>query len=396
MRLLHTRALTSTAAIAIGAVLVLAPIASITDLVATSGAPAGASTVPPWEPDPSSVGGLVLYNAAGDVITGGSTTASPLAAYVEGTATIRSGDKRATLYGYLPVKGQAPGAWSGEALDGSTVYPNGSAPAPLNTSALPVVTGVSGDETIAQLAVDFPNNDTSNDGYAGMYVLRLRTSGKDEGSTITYDSADIQISGSTWSVVYTKAGAASTTTSLTVAPTSGVVFGETVKLAASVTPKAVAGTVAFHSGLVLVGRATVSGGVAKLSTAGLPGGTDKLTATFTPTNSKSYAVSTSTVHTLVVKAHATTTGLKASAASIKKGAKETLTADVAPAAVAGQVTFYDGSKKLAVVTVHKGVAVFSTAKLPVGSNALKATFTPSIAADDKTSTSKVVKVSVAS
>jgi hypothetical protein len=164
--------------------------------------PASGSAVPPWEPDPSSVGGLIFFNSSGQEVTGGSVDSSPLAAYVEGTATVRAGDTVATLYGYLPVKGEQPSAWSGEQLGDTTAFPNPGAPAPLGTSTLPVETGNSGDETLAQLEIDYPNKDTSDDGYAGMYELRLYTNAPHQSQTTTYDSADILISGSTWSVVY--------------------------------------------------------------------------------------------------------------------------------------------------------------------------------------------------
>jgi hypothetical protein len=164
--------------------------------------PAGASGNPPWEPDPSSVGGLAFYNASGQQIYGGNLTDSPIAAYVEGSSTVRSGDTVATLYGYLPVNGELPTQWSGEQLGETTTFPNASAPAPLNTSTLPVETGNAGDETIATLEADYPNTDHSTDGYAGMYQLRLYTNAPRHTQTTEYDSADILISGSTWSVVY--------------------------------------------------------------------------------------------------------------------------------------------------------------------------------------------------
>ena len=110
-------------------------------LVAGLGGVAHAGTAPPWEPDASSVGGLAFFNTAGQQITGGNLTDSPIAAYVEGASTVRAGDQKATLYGYLPVAGTAPGTWSGEALGSSTTYPNTSAPAPLNTATLPVEEG---------------------------------------------------------------------------------------------------------------------------------------------------------------------------------------------------------------------------------------------------------------
>jgi hypothetical protein len=164
--------------------------------------PAAAAGNPPWEPDPSSVGGLAFYNAAGQRIYSGNLTDSPIAAYVEGSSTVRAGDTVATLYGYLPVNGELPTQWSGEQLGQTTTYPNPSAPPPLNTATLPVETGNSGDETIATLEADFPNTDTTSDGYAHMYQLRLYTNAPRKVQTTEYDSTDILISGTKWWVVY--------------------------------------------------------------------------------------------------------------------------------------------------------------------------------------------------
>jgi hypothetical protein len=353
----------------------------------------GATTTPPWEPDAQSVGGLLFYNASGVAITGGNVTDSPLAAYVQGETIVRTGDTKATLYGYLPVDGQLPAAWSGEQLRASTAYPNASAPAPLNVSTLPVETGSGTDETVAQLASDFPNNDSSSDGYAGMYQLRLYTSAPQESVSTTYDSADIEITGSTWSVVYSQSPQVATTTSLAVAPAAAVNYGATVKLTATVTPSDAVGSVQFLDGTKLLGSIAVSSGSATYSTTKLLDATHSLKATFVPTNSANFAGSTSSVKTLKVSAKVTTTALKASKTSLLVKQTLTLTATEAPAA-SGSITFYDGAKKLVVVKVAKGAAHYSTNKLAVGVHSLKATFTPSSASADKASTSKVVKVTI--
>ena len=84
------------------------------------------SPAPPWESTGTnygSVGGLQLFDASGNPVTGGNLTDQPIAAYVEGTSTIRAGDTKATLYAYTPVIGVAPGNWGGEALSASTTYP---------------------------------------------------------------------------------------------------------------------------------------------------------------------------------------------------------------------------------------------------------------------------------
>jgi hypothetical protein len=293
------RRLRATAAAAIGAMLVGSTVLAIGVAVApaSSSAASKATTPPPWEPDPNSVGGLIFYNSSGTVITGGSINASPVAAYVLGTSTIRAGDTKATLFGYLPVKGEPTGDWSGEALGESTTYPNTAAPAPLKTSTLPVETGNSGDETLAQLEVDYPNNDHSADGYAGMYQLRLRTSAPGEALTITYDEADIYIDGSTWSVVYSQA---KTTTTLK-ASAKTITTGKKLTLTATETPAA-AGSVEFFDGTTALKTVKVSAkGVAKYSSTTLAVGVHSFTATFTPTNTAFDAPSTSTVVKVTVK-----------------------------------------------------------------------------------------------
>lgn len=268
---------------------------------------AHASAAPPWEPDATSQGGLTFYDASGHAITGGSLSTAPIAAYVVGGAVLRSGDTKATLYGYLPVKGEAPGAWSGEQLSASTTYPASGAPGSVSSTS-PVVSGASTDTSLASLVADYPNKDTSStDGYAGIYQLRLVTSAAGQSPTATYDSADIAISGNSWSVVYS----------------AGVVSG---------------------------------GGGGSAATA-------------------------------------TKTTLAASTAKLRVGKTLTLKAKVTPA-VAGRVTFYDGSTKLAVRPLKAGTATFSTAKLAVGAHKLHASFAPKSPATAKASTSRSLKVIV--
>ncbi len=47
----------------------------------------------------NAVGALNFYNAAGTQIYGGNLTDSPVAAFVQSTATIQAGDMKATLFG---------------------------------------------------------------------------------------------------------------------------------------------------------------------------------------------------------------------------------------------------------------------------------------------------------
>jgi 5'-nucleotidase len=151
--------------------------------------------------------------------------------------------------------------------------------------------------------------------------------------------------------------------------------------------------VTFLDGSKVLKTVTVAAGKASYTTAALSDAKHTLKATFAPTDSSVYATSSSPAHTLTVKAHATKTTLKASKAKIAKGKKLSLSATVAPA-VAGKVTFLDGSKKLTTVAVKKGRAEFSVTTLKVGTHKLTATFTPTNTANDGRSTSKTVKVKV--
>ena len=254
---------------------------------------ASAAYSPPWGTDANSVGGLSFFNAAGQQLTGGNITDGPIAAYVEGSSTIRSGDTKATLFGYTPVSGVAPSAWSGEQLGASTTYPNAAAPAPLNTASLPVETGGVGDLSIANLATDFPNTDTSTDGYAGVFVLRLKTGAAGLSTTSTYDSAVIQVTGSTWTVLSPVPTTIATTTTLSTTQSSPQGYGTSVQLNATVAP-AVPGTVQFEDAGVNIGSpVTVAvDGTASLTTALLPVGTDALSAVFTSTQPLAYSGST--------------------------------------------------------------------------------------------------------
>jgi Bacterial Ig-like domain (group 3) len=360
--------------------------------VLLGGSPSRAASSPPWEPDANSVGGLTLYDATGNPITGGSVTDKPLAAYVEGSVAPSADGKKATLYGFTPTDGALPTAWSGEQLGSSTNYPNSSAPAPLANATLPVETGGSGDEDLADYISDFPSSDGSA---PNVYQLRLYTGGGPSGQSTTYDSADIEVTGSgssaTWSVVYTQS-TLPTTTTLAVSPSTSAHHGASVKLTATVSPSAATGSVKFLDGSTVLATKPVSAGSASFTTTSLTNAKHKLSATFVPTGSD-YASSTSSTHTLTVTAAPTSVTVKASAGSIKKGKKLTLRAVEKPS-VAGKVSFLDGSKKLAAVAVKAGKATYSTTKLKVGKHTIKATFTPSNTANSAASTSKAIKVTV--
>lgn len=344
-RLLRSLAAVAVAAAASGAL-----------VVGLAGA-ASAQTAPPWEPlpNPPEAGSLLFFNAAGQQITGGTLSSAPLAAYVEGTATLRAGDTKATLFGYTPVLGQAAGTWSGEQLSASTAFPNTAAPGALGTTGLPLVTGSATDESLSTYIADFPNSDTSTtDGYGGVYVLRLVTSANGLSDTSSYDSADILVSGTTWSVEYPTITPTSTSTSLTTTQSSPQVSGTSVTLNATVTPAA-PGSVQFEEGSTDIGSpvAVTDGtttGTASISTSTLPVGDDTLSAVFTPAQFADYATSTGTASFTISPAPAanTTTALAVDPSTAPADTSVTISATVSQtsdstvlASGAGQVSFYD-------------------------------------------------------
>ena len=168
---------------------------------------ASAAGNPPWEPDPTPSAASMFYNADGNQVTGGNVTDKPIAAYVEGAATVRAGDTKATLYGYLPVNGvpSARGAARRSAPRRPTRMPARLAHSRRPRCRLrPVAPATSASPTWIS---DFPNTDTTSRRLrralpAAAEDHRRRPAGR----RLKYDSADIQITGTgasaTWAVVY--------------------------------------------------------------------------------------------------------------------------------------------------------------------------------------------------
>ena len=271
-------------------------------LVAGLAGTAPAGTVPPWEVAqppattpavaPDEVGGLTFYNSSGQVITGGNISNNPIAAYVQGNTTLQSGATLADLNGFTPVISSNPGAWN-EVQFSSSATPNTSAPGALGTSTLPLYTGVSG-YSLSNLTEAYPNTDTSSDGYAGVYVVRLVTY-KHPNTSTTYDSADISVNAGTgaWTLVYSPQ-AATTTTLAAPTPAAPQISGTSVTLKATVADVSAPGTVQFESDGDAVGSpVTVVDGAAQLVTTALPLGDDSLTALYTPTTGAAFSGSTS-------------------------------------------------------------------------------------------------------
>jgi|GEM_PF-1372586 hypothetical protein len=260
----------------------------------------GGGPTPPWESSvsPAPNGFIAFYNAEGQQVTGGSITANGFGAYAVASTAAPAGYTKATLLIKTPVNGENPALWSGEQVSSSTNFPNTSGPGQVGTTTNPVETNPGTDTPISQYITSFPNTDTSTDGYAGLYDVRLIVSGAGLPTLSTYWDTVISVNttAGTWSVDwqggdYTQ----STTVGLTATPPSPQTetggAASPIALNATVTPAADAtGTVTFWSNGVQVGTTqTVTGAggnTASVTTTPpytAPSTTTPYTAVFTPT-----------------------------------------------------------------------------------------------------------------
>jgi hypothetical protein len=166
------------------------------------GAQSAAAAAPPYDPDPNAYATITFYDASGAVVTSGDGTKENWYSYAVASADPPTTDplKRARLYGYLPVQNVDPGNWQGQGLSTNTVYPNTSAPAPVNTATHPTVTASTtpgSDLSLATLAANYPQQSTGP--LANTYQLRIKTRNE-----LGYASASVTIDPNTghWQQVY--------------------------------------------------------------------------------------------------------------------------------------------------------------------------------------------------
>jgi large repetitive protein len=171
---------------------------------------------------------------------------------------------------------------------------------------------------------------------------------------------------------------------------ANVTFQATVTVTGGV---ATTNPVSFYNGTNLLGNATPSAaGVATFTTATLPLGNNKITATYTDTNN---VTATSNVLTQGVEQQTATTVTTSLTPSLH-GAQVTFTATVlatGTVAPTGTVTFYDGATKigtgtLAATGANSAAATLNISTLAVGTHSITATYGGD--ADDFGSTSPAI------
>ena len=263
-----TTTLRAVAAAALGVALVVSTVLVSTVLAN----PVGAETAPPWEVgsppavSPNEVGGLTFYNSSGQVITSGTISDDPIAAYVQGNTALQSDGTKAELSGFTPVIDVAPGAWNGVPFFNSP-YPNAAAPTALADSTLPLYTGVSG-YSLSALTESYP---TTTHRATATPVSTCCDSRPSRAATVTRPpttppTSPVNPSTGAWALVDSPL-ATTTTTLATPTPSSPQPSGTPVTLNASVVDASVPGTVQFESDGNDVGSpVTVDNGAAQLVT----------------------------------------------------------------------------------------------------------------------------------
>jgi large repetitive protein len=171
---------------------------------------------------------------------------------------------------------------------------------------------------------------------------------------------------------------AATTTTLA-SNQSTITLGGSVTLTVTVSPATATGTVQFSSfngnsgSSYNVGSATVSGGVAILTTTALSSGPNSITAQYSgdAQNNSSTSAGVS-----VNVRFASFTVLSTDPNPSNTGAAVTLTATIYPAnnGQTGSVQFFNGSALLGTANLAGGQAVFITSSLPIGADSLTATY----------------------
>ena len=185
---------------------------------------------------------------------------------------------------------------------------------------------------------------------------------------------------------------ASTTTVLSASPNPASIT-QTVTLTATVSPSAATGTVAFYDGTTSLGSATLSGGVATLSTQ-FAFGSHTLTAVYSGDTNDS--PSTSAVVSLQVNGvlAPTTITISPLPATIAPGNPVVLFATVSPATATGTVTLFDGAMQVGSAPLSGGMVGFLISTMPPGTHTLSVSYGGD--ANDAPSTSAPVTVTILS
>jgi len=171
------------------------------------------------------------------------------------------------------------------------------------------------------------------------------------------------------SSVYSQPVQNAATMNVAVTPASPV-LGQSTTITATVSPSTATGIVQFIIDGREVGTATLSGGIASVSTTWSLSGLHYVTANYLGDASNQYAPGTITV----TWKNAASISLAVQPSSPVAGQPAAISATVSPSSATGMVQFLDGSTVLGTGAVSGGVASLSTSSLVAGSHTLTASY----------------------
>lgn len=196
--------------------------------------------------------------------------------------------------------------------------------------------------------------------------------GTRNGTLMVFENA----SNSPQTIVLTGEGKGATTTTLSSSRNPSI-YGESITFTAHVTSNAggtPTGTVSFVNGTKAFGKATLSGGLAMLTTTTLAVGNDSIVAKYSGDNSNVKSVSEAAAQTISQATTTTTVASSVNPSRAGQSVRFTATVSSPTAKVTGSVTFMAGSVTLGTANLSNGKAGLTTSSLPVGSNTITVTY----------------------
>jgi len=356
---------------------------------------------PSYEPDANALGTLSFFDASGNQITSGSTTASPMAAFYMASGPGVAGNNKAYVSFYTPVQGQTPAAWqTGNVITSAQTYPNATYPGALGTTSNAVVQDAAANGSLQtnQIAT-FPSSSTTD---PNVYQVRIFT----DTTGTHYYSADVLVSGTTWTQVYPVVKVNTSFSTIAASPASPAAHASSVTLTSTLSASDSshpAGSAHLFDGTTDLGAATsfTASTGAVSSTLTPADGNHSYTFVFTPTDTTTYNGATSAALPYTVNAAApaasTTTTLALDHSSGPAFQSVTMTATVTatpatPTAV-GTVNFFDNGSTTAFASAPvnaSGVATATVTSLGQGGHSIVASFVPTNSANFKPSSSAPV------
>jgi RHS repeat-associated protein len=404
----------TTSSLALGAHTITAVYSGDTNFASTTSAaithieaPYSSSTAVTSSVNPAVWGQSITFTAT--VTSGSSGTPSGTVTFLDGTATLGTGNLDASAQAFytsasLPVGSHTITAqyagdtnFAGSTSSGLTQTVNqGATSTALSSSLDPsnfsaAVTFTATVSAVSPAAGTATGTVTFRDGTATLGTAALNSSGQASFSISTLSIAnhtitavyggDANFTSSTSPALTQTVNEAISTTALTVSVNPSV-FGQSVVLTAVVTSSASptpTGTITFlDAGTKTLGTATLSGGKATLSYASFSVNNHTVTASYG--GDANFLSSVSAAVTQTVNKSATSTALSSNNNPSDSGTNVSFTATVtatAPGAgtPTGTVTFLDGTKSLTNITINsQAKAVYTTSSLSIGTHTITAKY----------------------